>query len=752
MKEQKMSQKLVIFAILISALPGYANNIQSAADVEKTGQLYHTALPLHSPDVVHNYDVTYYGLHLTIDISGQTIDGYTTVTVTAEEEGMNHLTLELVDLTVTEVQHDGGDVNYTYESGVLDIDLGGAHSLGESISVDVYYHGHPTDAVHFQNNRVYTYGWDVLSKYWFPCYDDPADKADSADMYFTVPDGNIVASNGELITRSNNADNSVTFHWRENHPICTYNICLGAAEYQTITDDFQGTPVIHYLYAEDYNDGLTCFQNAVDMLTYFSNTFSDGNYPYPDEKFSFCDSYVSGGMEHQTIPFIGTTYITPNLTWEWLYAHEMSHMWWGDSVGIGTWADFWLSEGFATYSESLWLGDEYGLQEFYDHMRELALQYFSEDASHRFPIYDPEIPLSYTVYNKGGWVLHMLRRVMGDTDFFQLLHDYYTDHAYGNTVTADFQADAETVYGESMDWFFQQWIYLAGYPELDFSWVVSANGPDYNVTISIDQTQEVDSLTPYFKIPLDWRIHTAGGDYNFPVWMEAVQHQEYTLTVPDEPEYVLLDPDHWLLAKFPGGIDVNLRNFQALTDPNGILLTWEVDSDESCDGYRLYRQETPDASKTIGSPLDISSSEKGWQVVNTAPITGQNPYCYLDKDVVAGKSYRYQLRVVQGDIDRILATTQGVAGGGPLAFSLSQNYPNPFSDSTSVNFVLPQNDHITLALYDLSGRLVSILAEGDYPAGQHSLSISGAGLSAGVYVLQLKGRQEQTTIQMVVSK
>jgi aminopeptidase N len=747
-----MAKNLIAIAILVILLPVCVSAFEGPADIEKVGQLHHNLVPPHPLDVVHNYDVTYYGLHLTVDISGETIDGYTTVTVTAEEEGMSHLTLELVDLTVTEVQYNGGDVNYTYQDGVLDIDLGGPHSQGESISVDVYYHGHPTNAVHFHNGRVYTYGWDVLSKYWFPCYDDPADKADSADMYFTVPDGNIAASNGELVARSDNPNNSVTFHWRENHPICTYNICLGVADYQTITGDFQGTPIIHYLYAEDYNDGLTCFQNTVDMLTYYSDTFNDGNYPYPDEKFGFCDSYVPGGMEHQTIPFIGNTYITPNLTWEWLYAHEMSHMWWGDSVGIGTWADFWLSEGFAVYSESLWLGHKYGLDTFYEHMRQLAVEYFNEDVYHRFPIYDPQIPLSYTVYNKGAWVLHMLRRVMGDDEFFTLLHDYYTSHAYGNTVTADFQADAETVYGQSLDWFFQQWIYLAGYPDLDFSWVVSGNGPDYSVTISIDQTQEVDTLTPYFKLPLDWRIHTAGGDYDFPVWMEAVQHQEYVLTVPDQPEDVQLDPDHWLLAKFPGGIDVHLRNFQALTDPQGILLTWEVDSDETGDSYRLYRQEVGDSLIAISSPSDIHPSAKTWQLVNSAPITGQNPYYYLDKDVASGRNYCYQLRVVRGETDQTLGSAQGIAGGGPLAFSLSQNYPNPFSDSTSVNFLLPQNDRITLALYDLSGRLVRIIAEGDYPAGQHSLSIGSAGLSAGVYILEMKGRQQKATIQMVVNK
>lgn len=744
------------FTAIFASTVVSANEFFSAASLEKSTGLYDPSIPLHKPDVVHNYDVTYYGLHLNIDIPAESIDGYTTVTVTAEEEGMSHLTLELEDLTVDDVIHNGGSVPFTHSGGVLDINLGTSYSIGESISVNVYYHGSPTDAVHFNNDRVYTYGWDVVSKYWFPCYDDPADKADSADMYFTVQDDYIAASNGLLISRTENKDNSVTYHWQESFPICTYNICLSAADFVTIEDTFGSLPVIHYLYPEDYDDALICFEKTINMLEFFSDTFAD--YPYPGEKFGFCDCYVSGGMEHQTIPFIGQYFITPNYSWEWLYAHEMSHMWWGDSVGIGTWADFWLSEGFAVYSESLWLGDEYGIQEFYDHMIELAEQYFAEDATYRFSVYDPDILLSATVYNKGAWVLHMLRRVMGDGDFFTMLQDYYSTYAYDTVVTDDLQAFAESVYGDSLEWFFYQWVYMAGYPELDFTWEYSANGPDFNVEVTVDQTQEQDDITPFFNLPLDFRIHTSGGDHDFAVWMDQ-ENEVYYFAVPDQPLDVLLDPDHWLLAKFPGGIGITLQYFRAEGVPSGISLCWEVASDEPLSGYNLYRQPITDAGC---APLTNSNSgstpSDGWEQVNSSLIVGTNPYHYLDNGVEPNKSYRYRLEVVREGRSSILGTTQGTAGTEPTTFSLGQNYPNPASGETTIPFVVSgdETQSIILAICDISGRLIRQFEQTVQP-GAHTIvwdgkDETGNPVAVGLYIYTLTSEADSQSRRLVVVK
>ena len=499
-------------------------------------------LPLGGP--AGNWDVTYYGLYLTVDPVAETIDGHTVVHAEATTGGVSGIDLHLVDLSVTQVLEDGAARPWSHDAGLLSVTLSRPYAAGETVEVDVHYGGSPTAGVHFvaARNLVFTYGWDSYARNWFPCIDHPSDKADTTDIEITVPSGMIVASNGLLQRRESSRGGWETFLWHHGYPVTTYNICFHASDYAQFTQYLGPLPIDYYVYPEDLEDAQASFQNIPQMMAHFESVF--GPYPFPGEKMGFAEAQLGGGMEHQTMVTIGSAFITGTTFWETLYAHEAAHMWWGDCVAIATWADFWLSEGFASYGDALWQEGGYGEEAFRNRMRVFRNRYFAEDASNRFPIYDPAVMLSSTVYEKGAWIVHMLRRVFDDDPaFFTMLQDYRSAYEHGNVTTAQFQAAAAGL-GESLDWFFDQWVYMAGYPEYEYNWSHSAG----TVTLQVDQVQPVVGVTPLFSAPVDVRFLTPAGDVEVALLVDE-ESETFQIEVPARPVAMEFDPDLWLLCK-----------------------------------------------------------------------------------------------------------------------------------------------------------------------------------------------------------
>jgi len=491
-----------------------------------------------------NWDATFYGIQLTVDPSVETIAGRTVIRASAAVGGVSTIDLDLVDLGVTMVDETGAGLRpFVHKGGVLSVTLSRPFLVGEPVELSVYYEGAPTAGVHFHPNQnlVFTYGWDDESRNWFPCLDHPSDKADSADIEITVPAGMVVAANGMLQRHERRGDRD-TFLWRHEYPITTYNICFHASDYAQFTQYHGALPIEYYVYPEDLADAQASFQNIPQMMAHFEAVF--GPYPYAGEKMGFAEAQLGGGMEHQTMVTIGSAFINGGTHWETLYAHEAAHMWWGDCVSIATWADFWLSEGFASYGDALWQEGGYGVEALQNRMRTFRNQYFAEDANNRFPIYDPEVLLSSTVYEKGAWIVHMLRRVFNDDEaFFAMLQDYRAAHEHGNVTTAQFQAAAEAACGFDLDWFFDTWVYMAGYPELEYSWSYSPG----MLEIRIDQVQEVDGLTPLFEMPVDLLFDSPMGQFRVTPWVrEKSTVVEWPISI--KPDRMIFDPDLWLLC------------------------------------------------------------------------------------------------------------------------------------------------------------------------------------------------------------
>lgn len=391
-----------------------------------------------------------------------------------------------------------------------------------------------------------------MGRYWFPCYDEPYDKA-TANINVTVPVEYVVASNGLLTgvdTLGSSPNAQATYHWSETHPISTYLMSVAASRYAVFSDHdaLNNMDITYFVWRSDSSDAEISFQNVPAMVDFFSTRFV----PYPFSKYAMAEALVFGGsgaMEHQTCTTYGSYFINGYNTWDNIAAHELSHMWWGDMITYADWREIWISEGFATYCEPLWFEHLSGPAAYHNYMLSLRGPYFAEDRTHRYPIYDPADLWSATTYNKGAWVLHMLRGAVGDSTFFEILRAYADSLGYQNATTEDFESTCEQVTGDTLDWFFDEWIYQAGYPEYQWWWEwENQGGGQILLRIKIDQVQSRAHNTPIFRMPIPIKVVYFGQpDTTVYTVMDEDSSQYFEFVSSSIPYDVLFDPDDWVL-------------------------------------------------------------------------------------------------------------------------------------------------------------------------------------------------------------
>jgi len=502
----------------------------------------------------HSFDVLHYNVTLFVDTDIEEISGNTVVTAMSEVSSLTSIDLDLAVLTVDSVLSEtGSPLTFTHIDSVLSIDLPQAYSSGDTFSVQVFYHGHPGNegpdgfgGFYFAGTPIMAFQMGVgleadppsMGKFWIPCWDWPCDKA-TVEYHITVPGtGKKVVCNGILTgSEIDTVASTATYHWVETHQIAPHLMTVHARRYKELIDSTYDW--IHYwVFPPDEEDAKIHFQNVDVMMDGFIERFG----PYPFSKFGYAMA-TKGDMEHQTCVTHVARVVQPNHLYDWLLAHEMSHQWWGDCVSVNDWRDIWLSEGFATYCEAIYQEHAYGMDAYHDYIeRNLMNPVFS--SGENFPIYDPDYLWGTTVYEKGGCVLHMLRHVLGDSLFYEALATYRANHEYGNATTPEFQQDVESVYGQSLDWFFNEWIYDVGWPVYEYSWHADSQGDSFALNLVIDQVQ---TNGPIFTMPVDVKVRMATGDSLIEVvWVDEA-HEEYLFTYADEPVGIELDPDNWIL-------------------------------------------------------------------------------------------------------------------------------------------------------------------------------------------------------------
>ncbi len=491
------------------------------------------------------YDVSYYFLDLNIDPSTETVSGSVRMDATVVDGPLSEVDVDLYsNMTIDSVTSSAGELTFSHANDIVTVIVDRAYSTGEAFSFTITYHGTPSASAgafafdtYDGKDMIWSLSEPFGARTWWPCKDYPDDKADSVDIWVTVPADLIVASNGTLRATIDNGSTE-TYRWHEKYPIATYLVSVAIHPYIVYSDYYHYSPtdsmeIRHYVFESHYPYVVENYGKVPDMIELLASLY--GEYPFLDEKYGQAEFTWGGGMEHQTITSL----------WGWneyLILHELSHQWWGDMITCETFNHIWLNEGFATYSEALWAENTYGWDEYKKQM-EYAKYYgpgtiYVPDLSDWNRIFDPDLS-----YDKASWVLHMLRGIVGDSTFFEILHTYYSSqYQYGSCATEEFKDICEQVSGRDLDAFFHEWIYEEGFPHYSYAWSYQPSGDTYEISLTIDQLQE----NWIFWMPIEVTVTTAHGETTF-VIEDSLASQQFTLVVNDEPVDLELDKDEWIL-------------------------------------------------------------------------------------------------------------------------------------------------------------------------------------------------------------
>jgi aminopeptidase N len=496
-------------------------------------------------------DVTHCLLDIELDPVAKTIRGTSTITVTSLVAGLTTFTLDLqANMVVDGVTTGGTAVAFARPGDTIEVALDRSYNAGESFDVAVAYHGSPINTgyasfdwgTHGGKPIASTLSEPWYAHTWWPCKDSLGDKFTS-DVWVTVPNTMVVASNGLLAGTDTLDGNRLRYRWHESYPIATYLVSLAATNYVTWTqyyDHASGSmPVQIFAYPESEASVRSNTADLITQIATFSRADVYGEYPFINEKYGLAQFPWSGGMEHQTITSQGVFN-------SWINSHELSHQWWGDAITCGTWHDIWLNEGFATFSEAVYMEKKPG-GSLADYRNWMINYRRPGDYSGTVYVYDATsmsaVFSSSFVYRKGAWVLHMLRHVVGDPTLFDILAAYRAAYQGGSAVTSDFEAIAESVSGRDLGWFFNEWVYGPGAPSYHYGWQGAQIGSQHYLRLHLEQW---DTTYPVFAMPVDITVTAASGSVTIPVWNDAAW-QWYLLPVNGPVSSVQFDADTWIL-------------------------------------------------------------------------------------------------------------------------------------------------------------------------------------------------------------
>ncbi|MCF7805541.1 MAG: T9SS type A sorting domain-containing protein [Candidatus Marinimicrobia bacterium] len=543
----------VFLLLFLSATSGFAqekNPHQALAKAKqqaltRSRQLEKTI----SPVIYGNYDVHLYDLDLMFHPESESISGIVEIGAIS---GLFQESI-LVDLA-TNMNIDsvvGRNSGFSRSGGQVLVEFDDPLESGEDFRIRIAYHGEP-EAAGFQGltfeehsgGPIYSsLSEPYFARTWWPCKDVPVDKADSVNIHITTGRDVTPISNGSLAEITYPTDSTHTWHWEVRYPITTYLISVAISNYDHLTDTYVTTdgdsmPLDYYLYSQettsDYITGNVA--ETKQMLESFARMF--GEYPFLKEKYGMASFNWGGAMEHQTISSMGSYSRS-------IIAHELAHQWWGNMVTTRTWNHIWLNEGFASYSEALYFEETEGTEQYHEYMRSMAYRgqgtVYVHDTTSVSRIFNGSL-----TYDKAGYILHMLRHVVGDSTFFDVLDEYREQYYMKTAITEDFRRVAEQVSGRDLSAFFQQWIYEPGAPNYDYCMWTNPAGGQTEVILSINQTQ-MEPFPEVFEMPLDVRFSDSTGHDTTLVVENFQRKQQYNFIFDWQPNEVKLDPDDWVL-------------------------------------------------------------------------------------------------------------------------------------------------------------------------------------------------------------
>lgn len=497
----------------------------------------------------NNFDVHFYSCRWQVDPAVRYIRGSVTAHFTTTVATVS-LTFDLqAALTVDSIRYHNQATGFEHTSDALVIQLPQTLAKQQD-SVTIFYQGIPVNdglgsfvtASQSGTPVMWTLSEPYGAKDWWPCKNASTDKADSIDIRITYPARYHSSSNG-LLANQTESNGMRTDYWKHRYPIAAYLVAIAVTDYVTDYDSVRiGTimlPVRMYAYPSHTAYFKQATAIAKGCLQKFSELF--GLYPFISESYGQTQFGVGGGMEHQTNSFIGA-----NGTH--LVAHELGHQWFGDKVTCGNWQDIWLNEGFATYMQAIYVENfepVANLQGLIDAVRNIVVSAPGGSLKVNDTVKIERIFDNRLTYNKGFYVVHMLRWRLGDTLFFRAMRQYLSDPrlAYGTAVTADLQRNIEAVSGQNFTDFFKSWYEGEGFPSYQVQWAQTTSN---QITINIAQTTSHPSV-PFYAMPVPIRFSSRGKDTTV-VLSNIKNNQQFVVNPGFAADTAVFDPKGWLLS------------------------------------------------------------------------------------------------------------------------------------------------------------------------------------------------------------
>lgn len=513
------------------------------------------------------YDVQHYIIRVKFNRETKTVFGNVTVQLKPLTDGLLNFTLNAKDLDVESVTLEPSNKTLTWNSkhDKLNITLDRNYTRNETIGVRIIYKAQPKRGLYFTKQersrgydipaQIWTQGEPEDNSSWFPCYDFPDDKA-TTEQFITTEQDEMAIGNGVLVKTITNQDGTKTFHYSLDIPFATYLVSMVVGNYTKLEDKYKDTAIEYYVYPGSEEVSRKAFSKTPHMMELFESNF---RYPFPYKRYAqtiVADFYLFAGMENITATTLADTYFLyensdRNEGTEDLISHELAHSWFGNLVTCKNWSHLWLNEGFATFMEAVYTEQTEGHAAYLAKLKSDAISYFMAEAygkSH--PLVHKYYNLSSdlfdaTTYQKGAVVIHMLRKTVGDEIFWKAVNAYLNEFKYKAVETEDLQRVFEKVSGQNLSWFFDQWVYKAGFPMLKAKYVF--NKKTQTLTLTLTQTQPNSVTTPFvFRLPIDIQIVTSKGTRNEKIEMNK-RTQMYTYKIDGDLQQVWVDKDSNLL-------------------------------------------------------------------------------------------------------------------------------------------------------------------------------------------------------------
>ncbi|WP_117884619.1 M1 family metallopeptidase [Aureibaculum luteum] len=508
-------------------------------------------------------DVTNYAFNIKLSDTTDEIICVVTIDVNYLADGIAYLRLDLINastkldnkgMTVSSIISDGNEITYTHKNDEILIEFPEKSYKNQTSQYTVSYKGIPATGLKIADNKYgdrtfFSDNWPNKGRNWLAMVDHPYDKA-KCEFIVTAPNHYQVVSNGLKVEETDLQNGMRLTHWKQSVPIASWLYVLGVAKFAIqYVDKFDGKSIETWVYPQDRDAGFYDFAQPTKKVLEFYSSYIG---PFSYERLANIQSNsVSGGMEAASAILYSEKSVKGdrNERWRNVVIHEIAHQWFGNAVTEYDWDEVWLSEGFATYFTLLFIEHEYGRDAFTNGLidSKKRVDTFYEKNPEYTIIHDnlkdmKEVTSSQT-YQKGSWILHMLRGKVGTDVFWKGIRAYYKKYKDLNTTTADFQKEMEIVSGQDLSQFFEQWLYKPGTLKYEGDWKYDTKKK--KLRIRLNQVQKDGSL---FKMPLEISIYYR--DKQKPS-IETLQVNEKTNTffidTDIEPENIMLDPNMWVL-------------------------------------------------------------------------------------------------------------------------------------------------------------------------------------------------------------